>query len=71
MGNLLFWLDLASYHYSGTTLNWLRQHKVGFVEKPNCPELHPIERYWAIIKGKLRFNVKEAKNIQDFKNKKV
>ena len=72
-GNPLFWPDLASCHYSGATLNWHRQHKVGFVEKhcnpPNCPELYTIKRYWAIINGKLRFNVKEAKNIQDFKNK--
>ena len=64
--------DLAC-HYSGTTLNWIRQHKIDFVEKhcspPNCLELRPIERYWAIVKGKVRFNVKEAKTIQDFKNK--
>ena len=31
-GNPLFWPDLISCHYSGTTLNWLRKHKVGFVE---------------------------------------
>ena len=74
MGNTLFWPDLAFSHYSGATLNWLRQHKVDFFGKhcslPNCPELHPIERYWAIVKGKLRFNVKEAKNIQA-KNKRI
>ena len=65
-GNPLFWSDLASCHYSGTTLNWLREHIVDFVEKHcyplNCPELRPIERYWAIVKVKLRINVKEAKN---------
>ena len=73
MGDPLFWSALASCHYSGATLNWLREHKEDFVKKhcnpPNCPELRPIKRYWAIIKRKLRFNVKEAKNIQDFKNK--
>ena len=72
-GNPLFWPDLVLCHYSGATLNWLREHKVDFVEKdcnsPNCPELHPIERYWTTVKGKLKFNVKEAKNIQDFKSK--
>ena len=71
--NPLLWRDLASCHYSGTALNWLREHIVDFVEKhcnpPNCPELRPFKRYWAIIKGKLRFNVKEARNIQGFKNK--
>ena len=25
-GNPLFWPDLASCHYTGTTLNWLREH---------------------------------------------
>ena len=68
-GNSLFWPNLASCLYSGITLNWLREHKVDFVEKycssPNCS----FKRYWANVKGKLRFNIKEAKNIQDFKNK--
>ena len=72
-GNPLFWPDLASCHYSETTLNWLREHKVDFIEKrcnlPNCPEIRPIERYWAFVKGKLRFKVRETKNIQDFENK--
>ena len=71
--NPLFWPNLALCHYNETTLNWLREHKVDFFEKhcnaPNCPELPPIERYWAMVEGKLRFNVKEAKNIQDFKSK--
>ena len=65
---------LTSYKiYSETTLNWPREHKVNLIEKhcnpPNCPELCSIERYWAIVKGKLRFKVEETKNIQDFKNK--
>ena len=52
--NPLFWPNLASCHYSGTTLNWLREHKVDFFEKhcdpPSCSELRPIKRYWAIVK---------------------
>ena len=72
-GNPLFWPNLAPCHYSETTLNWLREHKVDFVEKhcnpPSCPKLRPIKRYLAIVKGKLRLNAKVAKSIQDFKNK--
>ena len=48
-GNPLFRPDLASCHYSGRTLNWLKEHKVDFVEKhcnpPNLPKLRPFERY--------------------------
>lgn len=50
----LFWPDLASAHYAKSVLQWLSDNKVDFVEKdinpPNCPDLRPIERYWAIVK---------------------
>lgn len=36
---------------------------------PNCPELRPIEHYWSIIKGILKKNTNEAKNLNDFKIK--
>lgn len=49
-----FWPDLASSHYSKATLKWYEDHGVDFVPKeanpPNCPELRPVERYWALIK---------------------
>lgn len=51
---VLFWPDLASCHYARSVLNWLDSEDIEFVKKevniPNCPELHPIERFWAIIK---------------------
>jgi len=36
---------------------------------PNCPELRPIERYWALVKRELKATEKEAKDIQNLKNK--
>ena len=69
----LFWPDLASCHYAKTTLKWYDDNDVRFVPKnmnpPNCPELRPIEHYWSIIKGILKKNTNEAKNLNDFKRK--
>ena len=36
---------------------------------PNCPELRPIERYWALVNRELKSTGKESKNMQDVKNK--
>lgn len=67
----LFWPDLASAHYASATLEMLRKEKVDFVEKyqnpPNCPELRPIERYWAIIKRHLKKDGREASSVDCFK----
>lgn len=69
----LFWPDLASAHYAKTTLNWLAENGIDFVEKninpPNCPQLRPIERYWAIVKRVFKKTGKAAGNMQEFKKK--
>lgn len=68
-----FWPDLASCHYSKRSLEWFEAKNVKLVAKmsnpPNCPELRPIERYWALIKRELKTTKKEARNIKDFRNK--
>lgn len=68
-----FWPDLASCHYSKRTLEWYEQNNVLFVPReanpPNCPELRPIERYWALAKRELKTTKKVAKNLVDFKQK--
>lgn len=50
----VFWPDLASAHYAKSTLQWFLENDIQYVEKdinpPNCPQLRPIERYWAIVK---------------------
>lgn len=67
----LFWPDLASAHYAKATITLLQQNNVEFVEKdsnpPNCPELRPIERYWAIVKRELRKKGEVATNMAEFK----
>lgn len=69
----LFWPDLASCHYSKVTKEWYKANKVDIVEKdmnpPNCPEVRPIERYWALMKRFLQKNTKAATSLPDFKRK--
>ena len=65
------WPDLVSAHYAKTTLNWLAEKGINFVEKninpPNCPQFRPIERYWAIVKRVFKKTGKAAGNMQEFK----
>lgn len=72
-GPTLFWPDLASCHYSKATQEWYIKNCVTFIEKdinpPNCPELRPIERYWAIMKRHLQQKVKSANSVKDFEEK--
>lgn len=55
---VVFWPDLASCHYSKATMEWYAKNKIMFVPKeknpPNCPELRPIERYWALVKRSMK-----------------
>lgn len=48
----IFWPDLAPAHYSNLTMTWYRENNVNIVPKdmnpPNCQELRPIERFWAV-----------------------
>lgn len=54
----MFWTDLASCHYSKTTLSWYLENNVTVIEKnmkpPNCPELRPIEKLLAHVKRNLK-----------------
>jgi transposase len=53
-GQYLFWPDLASCHYAGSTLNLFQHLGIHFVPKdmnpPNCPQLRPVEDFWGILK---------------------
>lgn len=66
----LFWPDLASIHYSKCVLDWYNSNEVNFVpvscNPPNCPQLRPIERYWAFVKRILKKGRKVAKNATSF-----
>lgn len=69
----LFWPDLASSHYAKATLEWYKANNLNFVPRqanpPNCPELRPIEKYWAIVKRYLNKTHGASKNEADFKRK--
>jgi len=68
-----FWPDLATCHYSRASLKWFEDNNISLVPKeanpPNCPELRPIERYWALVKRKLKETKSEAKDIIHFRDK--
>lgn len=54
---VIFWPDLASCHYAKDTQIWYETNQVEYIPKkwnpPNCPDLRPIEIFWAIVKQKL------------------
>lgn len=70
-GPVKFWPDLASCHYSREVLQWYRDNGVDFFEKdvnpPNCPQFRPIEKYWAIVKQKLKKSGKVTKDATEMK----
>lgn len=65
-GKYRFWPDLASCHYSNTTLNWLEREDIRFVPKhcnpPNVPKARPIEDFWGILSTKVYEKGWEAKS---------
>ena len=52
-------------------MEWYKKNNVKFVPKtenpPNCPELRAIEKYWTIIKRKMKKTKKLCRNIKDIK----
>lgn len=64
---VMFWPDLASCHYSKVVQEWYAEKGVQFVPKnlnpPNCPQFRPIEKYWAIMKRRLKAKGKVVKDI--------
>ena len=71
--SIFFWPDLTTCHYSKKAIEWYKTNNVIFVPKeanhPNCPELSPIERYWALVKKHLKATKGSAKNENDFGKK--
>ena len=67
----VFCPDLASIHYCKLTMEWYKKNNVKFVPKtenpPNCPELRVIEKYWAIVKRKMKITKKLCRNINNIK----
>lgn len=69
-GSVLFWPDLASCHYGRLAMDWYDQNGVTVVTRevnpPNCPQLRPIETYWAIVKRKLLKTKGSVQNEEEF-----
>ena len=63
----VFSSDLASIHCCKLAMEWYKKNNVKFVPKTNCPELRVIEKYWAIIKTKMKKTKKLCRNIKDMK----
>lgn len=68
---VIFWPDLASCHYAKLTMDWYTSKNVIIVPKhmnpPNCPEIRPIEQFWALVKRYLRTQVQPADTVEKFK----
>jgi len=66
----LFWPDLATSHYAGAVVDFLRKHKIRYVTKldnaPNVPQARPIERYWDFCKQEYKRRGKQATGLTDF-----
>jgi len=56
----VFWPDLATCHYHRNVLEFFKINKIAYIEKtsnpPNCPEIRPIEKFWAHLKNKVYEN---------------
>lgn len=67
-GDYVFWPDLASCHYATSVREFLAEENIPFVEKtdnpPNCPQLRPIENFWAMWKSRVYANGWEAQTVQ-------
>lgn len=68
-----FWADLASVHFSKAAMEWYKANSVDVIPKemnpPNCPQLRPIEKFWAIVKGKLKRSGGYVKDIKSMRSK--
>ena len=55
---IIFWPDMASSHYANEVIKVLETEGIDYVSKvdnlPNCPQLRPIEKFWAICKDKYK-----------------
>lgn len=66
----LFWPDLAQYHYTKNVRTTLADIGLDMVTReentPNLPQCRPIERYWALVKRKLKKFQTPAETVEDF-----
>lgn len=65
--NVIFQQDGDSKHTSNYTLNWLRRHRIKYIEDwpPNSPDLNPIENLWHCVKRRLTAYESKPRNIEE------
>lgn len=72
-GNYLFWPDLASSHYAGSTLAKFDELGIQFVAKelnpPNVPQLRPIEDFWGWLKQEVYRQDWRAESLDQLKRR--
>lgn len=70
---VLFWPDMATSHYAKVVIEKLELEKIDYVSKsdnlPNCPQVRPIEKYWALCKDKYKAFPNECKDLATFKRR--
>ncbi len=68
-GNFVFWPDLASSHYANATIAEFERLNIRVVPKdsnpPNCPQVRPIETFWAQLKKNVYAKGFKAESIQE------
>ena len=57
MSEFVFWPDLATFHYHKDVVGFCKDNNITMMAKdlnpPNCPQVRPIERFWAHLKSKV------------------
>ena len=72
-GEYYFWPDLASSHYAKDTLKLLEELNSPFIPKsanrPNTPQLRPIQNFWGYLKSKVYEGGWETKSFRMLKQR--
>lgn len=62
--NVVFWPDLASSHYTKSSIDQMRRLGIPFISKeqnsPNVPQLRSIEDFWANLKRRQQLQTKKS-----------
>lgn len=68
-----FWPDMATAHYEKSVIEELKEQNIEFLEKdgnlPNCPQLRPIEKYWALCKQEYKKFPNPSSTISSFRRR--